>query len=156
MFTTIQAQNTTYENFGTGKDAQAQARHIAEKLFDQAYARGKRSRWVAKLTRRANVLHALTRQPEAARRSVGTVVVPLTRIVGSEGRSEDFDGAFNPLKKHNRERWISVAAARWNGVVLPAVELVQAGDEYYVRDGHHRISVAKVMGQLEIDARIIN
>ena len=156
MFTTIQAQTTAYENFETGKDAQAQARRIAGKLFDQAYARGKRSRWIAKLVRRANMLQALTRQPEAARRPVGTVVVPLARIVGSEGRSEDFDGAFNPLKKHNRERWISVAAARWTGAVLPAVELVQAGKEYYVRDGHHRISVAKVMGQLEIDARIVN
>ena len=92
----------------------------------------------------------------SARRPAGTVVVPLDKIVGSEGRSEDFDRAFNPLKKHNRERWISVAAARWTGAVLPAVELVQAGEEYYVRDGHHRISVAKVMGQLEIDARIMN
>lgn len=154
MFTTIQAQTTTFENFGTKQDEQAEARRIAGKLFDHAYARGKRSEWMAKLTRKANELQSLSHRSEAARRTVGTVVVPLSKIVGSEGRSEDFDAAFNPLKKHNRERWIGVAAARWTGVVLPAVELVQVGDEYYVRDGHHRISVAKALGQLEIDARL--
>jgi hypothetical protein len=156
MFTTIQAQTTTFENFGTKQDEQAEARRIAGKLFDQAYGRGKRSQWMAKLTRKENELQSLAHRSEAARRVVGTIVVPLTKIVGSEGRSEDFDAAFNPLKKHNRERWIGVAAARWTGVVLPAVELVQVGDEFYVRDGHHRISVAKALGQLEIDARVVN
>jgi len=156
MFTTIQAQTTTFENYGSGKDEWAEARQIAGKMFDQAYGRGKRSRWLAKLARKANALRILTTRTGTGRRMVGTVVVPLDKIVGSEGRSDDFDRAFNPLKKHNRERWIGVAAARWTGVVLPAVELVQVGDEYYVRDGHHRISVAKVMGQLEIDARIVN
>jgi hypothetical protein len=84
------------------------------------------------------------------------VVVPLEKIIGTEGRGEDFDADFHPLKKHNRERWISVYAARQMGVILPAVELVQVGDAYYLRDGHHRISVARAMGQLEIDARIMN
>jgi hypothetical protein len=60
------------------------------------------------------------------------------------------------LKKHNCERWINIAVARDMGVVLPAVDLVQVGDVYYVRDGHHRISVAKAMEQLDIDARIVN
>ena len=156
MFTTIQAQTTTFENFGTKHDEQSEARRIAGKLFDQAYARGKRGKWIAKLTGKANELQSLSHRSEAARRAAGTVVVPLTKIVGSEGRSDDFDAAFNPLKKHNRERWIGVAAARWTGIVLPAVELVQIGDEYYVRDGHHRISVAKALGQLEIDARMVN
>jgi hypothetical protein len=86
----------------------------------------------------------------------GTEVIPIKKIVGTEGRSEDFDADFHPLKKHNRERWISVAVARQMDVILPAVELIQKGDEYYVRDGHHRISVAKARGQLEIDARIVN
>jgi hypothetical protein len=40
------------------------------------------------------------------------------------------------------------------GVVLPPVCLIQVGDVYFVRDGHHRISVAKVMGQEQIDAEI--
>ncbi len=155
MFTTIQAQTTTIETFGSKQDEWTVARRIAGKLFDQAYAHGRRNRWLAKFTRRSNNLECLSGRTEITRRVIGAVVVPLAKIVGSESRSEDFDGDFHPLKKHNRERWIGVAAARWTGVVLPAVELVQSGDKYYVRDGHHRISVAKMLGQLEIDARIV-
>lgn len=154
MLTTLQA--ATINHFGTGKETHAQARKIAGKLFDRAYGQGTRSRLWTKLTGKTRHLPALPRQPEASHRTIATVVVPLSKIVGSEGRSEDFDADFRPLKMHNRERWISVAAARQTGVVLPAVELLQSGDKYYVRDGHHRISVAKLMGQLEIDARVVN
>jgi hypothetical protein len=37
---------------------------------------------------------------------------------------------------------------------LPPVELIQVGDVYFVRDGHHRISVARMMGQDSIDAEV--
>jgi hypothetical protein len=49
-------------------------------------------------------------------------------------------------------RWLRVAAARDQGKVLPPVVLVQVGDVYFVRDGHHRISVARALGQLDIEA----
>jgi hypothetical protein len=76
--------------------------------------------------------------------------------VGIEGRSKDFDAQFNLLKEHNHQRWANLAAARRTGVALPAVEPVEVGDECYVRDGHHRISVVRMMGRLEIYARIVN
>jgi hypothetical protein len=82
----------------------------------------------------------------------GTRTVPIGQIRGSEGRCEDFDGAFHPLKTHNEERWVSVAGAQLRGTGLPAVELIQLGEVYFVRDGHHRISVAAALGQQEIDA----
>jgi uncharacterized ParB-like nuclease family protein len=41
------------------------------------------------------------------------------------------------------------------GRELPPVELVQLGDLYFVRDGHHRISVAQAMGQESIEAEVI-
>lgn len=150
MLTNLQA--ATFEQFGIGREAQADARRIAGRLFDRAYARGQWAKWLGQQAR----LDTLPRRAEAAQRTARTVFVPLHRIVGSEGRTEDFDANFNPLKLHNRERWIGVAAARRTGVALPAVELVQIGNEYYVRDGHHRISVAKAMGQMEIEARIVN
>lgn len=154
MLTTL--QTATIEHFGTGREAYADALRIAGKLFDRAHSRGQWGQWWAKLSG-ANVhLATLPRRAEAARRTTKTVFVPLEKIVGSEGRSEDFDAAFNPLSLHNRERWMSVAAARRTGVTLPAVDLVQVGDEYYVRDGHHRISVAKALGQVEVEARIVN
>ena len=154
MLTTLQA--ATLEHFGSEKEKHAQARRIAGKMFDRAYGQARRRRLLAKLTGKPHDLPGLPSQPKAGRRTMVTVVVPLSKIVGTEGRSEDFDADFNPLKQNIRDRWISVAAARRTGVILPAVELLQVGDEYYVRDGHHRISVAKLMGQLEIDARIVN
>jgi hypothetical protein len=135
---------------------QDEARQIAAKLFDLAYLQSICGWLLAKLSHRTNNLRTLSGLPEATSRTLKTVIVPLAKIVGTEDRSEDFDTNFRPLKNHIRERWIGIAAARQLGIVLPAVELVKVGDEYYVRDGHHRISVARMMGQLEIDARIVN
>jgi len=86
------------------------------------------------------------------RRSAGTQIVPICQIRGSEGRCDDFDRAFRPLKGHTEERWVSVAKAYLRGLGLPPVELIQIGEIYFVRDGHHRISAAAALGQQEIDA----
>jgi hypothetical protein len=100
-------------------------------------------------------LHVVEQQSQVQRRNyVGIQSVPLAKIAGSEGRCDDFDADFRPLKSHNQERWVSVALARQQDVALPAVELVQVQDRYFVRDGHHRISVAKLDGQLEIEAEV--
>lgn len=85
----------------------------------------------------------------------GTQVVPIAQIRGSEGRSGDFDREFNPLQDRSRERWLSVAVARQQGKALPPVELIQIGEVYFVRDGHHRISVARALGQQTIEARVL-
>ena len=87
-------------------------------------------------------------------RYAGLRSVPIHQIRGSEGRSDDFDAEFRPLKAHNRWRWVNLAAARLRGAVLPPVELIQVGDVYFVRDGHHRISVARAFGQEHIDAEV--
>ena len=87
-------------------------------------------------------------------RHVGLKTVSLERIVGSEGRSDDFDCRFRPLRTHTQRRWQSVARAREQDAPLPAIDLIQVGDEYFVRDGNHRVSVAKARGQISIDAHI--
>ncbi len=61
----------------------------------------------------------------------------LRRIQGSEGRCRDFDRGFAPLQDHTRERWLSVAVAWLQG-----------------HDGHHRISVARALGCVDIDASV--
>ncbi|HEU5099030.1 MAG TPA: hypothetical protein VFU22_08425 [Roseiflexaceae bacterium] len=86
------------------------------------------------------------------RRAAGIQTVPIRQIRGSEGRCDDFDSEFHPLKDHTEERWASVARAYMRGLSLPPVELIQLGAVYFVRDGHHRISAAKALGQQEIDA----
>lgn len=82
----------------------------------------------------------------------GVQEVPVEQIKGSEGRVNDFDIDFNPVRNHVELRWVNIAIAMLRGVPLPPVELVRVKDVYYVRDGHHRISVARAMKQHSIDA----
>jgi hypothetical protein len=53
------------------------------------------------------------------------------------------------------DRWLSVAAAHFSGDTLPLVELIQLGEDYFVRDGHHRISVVRACSQEYIDAMVM-
>jgi len=89
-----------------------------------------------------------------SRHYLGCQEVNITKIIGSEGRCEDFDRSFNPRKTHNKERWLNVANVQLAGIPLPPVELIQINDAYVVRDGHHRISVAKAIGNRYVDARV--
>jgi hypothetical protein len=86
--------------------------------------------------------------------AAGTRSVPIHQIHGSESRPGDFDREFNPLHDINRARWLSVAGARLRGRALPPVALVQVGDGYFVRDGHHRISVARALSQTAVEATV--
>ena len=88
------------------------------------------------------------------RNYVGVQSVPIDQIRGSEGRSADFDRDFCPLQDRTRGRWLGIARARQAGKSLPPVLLVQVGKVYYVRDGHHRISVARALGQRTIEAKV--
>jgi hypothetical protein len=84
----------------------------------------------------------------------GLCAIEIERIVGTESRVDGFDRHFNPVADRIRERWVSIAALSLNEVGLPAVDLIQVGEEYFVRDGHHRVSVARALGWAYIDARV--
>lgn len=90
----------------------------------------------------------------AGRRYGGVRSVRIAQIRGSVGRDDDFDASFNPIKSHNKDRWVGVAAAWLRGVVLPPVALIQVGNDYYIQDGNHRVSVARSLGRLMIDAEV--
>ena len=75
-------------------------------------------------------------------------------IQASENCSGDFDRNFNPLDNYTKSRWLSIAVARLNSQAMPAVELIKVGEVYAVRDGHHRISVARALGEDYIDAHV--
>jgi hypothetical protein len=85
----------------------------------------------------------------------GVQTVPLAQIVGSTDRSRDFDRAFLPRRRHSAARWKSVGRAHQQGRELPPVELYRVGDVYFVKDGHHRVSVARARGQEFIDAEVV-
>ncbi len=84
----------------------------------------------------------------------GVQQVALDQILGSEGRAHEFDREFGPLQEHTRERWQRVATAWLAGDPLPPVRLIQVGDRYLVRDGNHRISVARAIGATTVEAVI--
>jgi hypothetical protein len=81
--------------------------------------------------------------------------VPIKNIVGSEGRYHDFDREFLPLHSATEDRWLSLDAAFHRMDNVPPVELYKVGDVYFVRDGNHRISVARRHGAKYIDAYVI-
>jgi hypothetical protein len=85
---------------------------------------------------------------------VGLQVVPLDQIVGSVDRTVDFDRGFRPTSPRLRSRWERIAAAQRRGESMPPVSLFKIGDLYFVRDGHHRVSVAKSLGRPDIDAYV--
>ena len=84
----------------------------------------------------------------------GVTQVYIDKIIGSEGRYKDFSRAFFPKKELLRNRWESIDKAHGDSVILPPVRLYEIGGVYFVRDGNHRVSVAKSVGALMIDAEI--
>jgi len=86
----------------------------------------------------------------------GVVPVPLDMIIGSEGRYRDFARGFLPRYGYLRDRWIRVDSAHYHDVILPPVRLYELGGAYFVRDGNHRVSVAKLQGVIEIDAEVVS
>jgi hypothetical protein len=128
------------------------------RLYETACRQGTMSKIWATLTGHSRRLFDL----ETVRRTVnvrnrhyaGVQTVAIRHIRGSEGRSRQFDGYFHPLQTYTQHRWLSIAVAYKQGQPLPPVELIKIGDIYFVRDGHHRISVAQMMGQEHIDAEV--
>ncbi|QSH93098.1 transcriptional regulator [Treponema medium] len=87
---------------------------------------------------------------------VGLKTVPINKIVGSEGRYNDFDNRFLPRSNELKQRWVNVDQAHLSDIVLPPIQLYELGGLYFVRDGNHRVSVAKTQGVEFIDAEVIS
>jgi hypothetical protein len=128
-------------------------------LYSRTRNRGWRGQVWSSLTGRSRRLFTLAEIDATctvhARRHAGIRTVPIGQIRGTQDRGHDFDRDFNPLQDHSKGRWLGIAAARQRGKALPLVELVQVGDVYFVRDGHHRISVARALGQRDIEAKVM-
>jgi hypothetical protein len=129
----------------------------AEELFDAALIRARWGKIWRYVVRKKQSLANLDLAHYRLRNAyeVGKQIVPIEQIRGTEGREADFDASFYPLNKHSRSRWINIAAAKYTGAEMPPVKLIKVGEEYYVRDGHHRISVARAFGEGAIDAEVI-
>lgn len=86
----------------------------------------------------------------------GMQTVPVRLIVGSEGRYNDFDNRFFPKSAHLKTRWEHIDMAHINDIPLPPISLYELGGVYFVRDGNHRVSVAKAKGIEFLDAEVVS
>ncbi len=86
----------------------------------------------------------------------GIRTVPVELIVGSEGRYRDFDNHFFPKNLHLKHRWENIDQAHLEDIILPPITLYELGGLYFVRDGNHRVSVAKAQGIAELDAEVVS
>jgi hypothetical protein len=87
-------------------------------------------------------------------RWVGLEVIPLDLIVGTVDRGRDFDRSFRPTSRRVRSRWEQIATAMRRGEPMPPIDVVRIGEIYFVRDGHHRVSVARALGWTDFEASV--
>lgn len=84
----------------------------------------------------------------------GLQTIPIQRIVGSVGRYHDFNRAFLPEQEYLRRRWRRMYEAAHSMQGFPPIDVYQVGEAYFVRDGHHRVSVLKEIGAPTIEAYV--
>lgn len=83
----------------------------------------------------------------------GDATIPVARVVGTAGRSRDFDGCFRPIHLALRKRIEEIIAAAPASLDEP-IEVVRVDQAYFVSDGHKRMAIARRMGREYIDARV--
>jgi hypothetical protein len=158
-----------FQNLNLYQDTQLPSSSYAENIHVRQYntalnqfkatlAKGKVFRLKRKMLRRPQFLYDLSvlKSELSLRGSCysGIQVVPISSIIGSESRIADFDMEFHPIDEKSRERWVNMAIVYLSRLPLPPVELIRMGDAYFVRDGHHRISVSRAFGQIAMDAEV--
>jgi hypothetical protein len=116
------------------------------------FDRARRAALVRRALRRRSHPRQLPEDSPRPGRAARLEVIPLAEVVGTVELSRQFDARFRPVSSLLRRRWESLALAHRKGMPLPPIEVRKGPDGYYVVDGRHRVSVARAVGQLEIDA----
>jgi len=128
------------------------------KMFREMLAHGSLFRlWAKMMHRRFSLLvlgETLKNHPVEASHFAGLKAVHIDHIQGTLNKAGEFDAEFNPTQNRSLSRWVGIALEKLRGNDLPPVYLIQVDGIYYVRDGHHRISVSRAMGQAFIDAEV--
>jgi hypothetical protein len=135
----------------------------ADAQFDFSRARRQRAlaRLSARLRREPDDVNQILPFEEVARalgrsgeRRLGLQVIPLDSIVGSVDRSREFDRSFRPTSPRVRERWQQINLAQRKGAPMPPIDVYRIGELHFVKDGHHRVSVARALRHTDISAYV--
>jgi hypothetical protein len=134
----------------------------ADAEFDFSRARRRRAlaRLSARLRRADDVDHILPFEEvvqalgRLGERRLGLKVIPLDSIIGTVDRSREFDRDFRPTSPRVRERWQRINLAQRKGEAMPPIDVYRIGELHFVKDGHHRVSVARALGHRDINAYV--
>src|SRR5215218_4170832 len=128
------------------------------------FSRARRARALARLSarlRRADDVDHILPFEEVARalgrigeRRLGLQLISLDSIVGTVDRSREFDREFRPTSSQVRERWQRINLAQRKGEAMPPIDVYRIGELHFVKDGHHRVSVARALGHRDINAYV--
>jgi hypothetical protein len=128
------------------------------------FSRARRARALARVSarlRRADDVNHILPFVEVAQalgrtgeRRLGEQLIPLDSIVGTVDRSREFDRSFRPTSARVRERWQRINLAQRRGQAMPPIDVYRIGDMHFVKDGHHRVSVARALGYTDINAYV--
>src|SRR5437870_4346264 len=119
--------------------------HIAQTDFDRARRKAFLREMTSALSGRPNWLlsfEEISRTlPMKGQVYRGVQQIPVSEIVGSVNRYQDFNREFLPTQSHTRPRWESVDVANLTDVPLPPIQVYKVNSVYFVKDGNHRVSV---------------
>ena len=133
----------------------------AQTDFSRARRRGVLERLAARLRREPADFHLILPFEEVVQalgyrgeRRLGLQTIPPDSIVGSVDRTRDFDRRFRPTSRRTRKRWERMATATRRGEAFPPIDVYRIGEVHFVKDGHHRVSIARAQGLPDIDAYV--
>lgn len=135
-------------------DSEQVAQQEFARALNKANMRGFWGRLLHQDTRLLVFQDILNCLPAYGRVDILRQIVPIQQIIGTAGRVNDFDNQFLPRAGAAAQRWKNVHKAYSRGESLPPISLYKVGKLYFVEDGHHRISVARLQGQDFIEAEV--
>lgn len=130
----------------------------AGSLFEWLYFKGQIKAFIAKFTGESRTIRYLDSMvgdmDDVDVEHLGVHPIRVEQIVGTQGRM-NYDKEFCPLQRRDKKRWMSVAVAMLSDVtLLSPITVVQVGEEFFTADGNHRVSVARTLNKLYMDADI--
>lgn len=99
--------------------------------------------------------HAVNHLRPKGEHYIGHQVIEVDKIIGSVDRYDDFDSHFMPKEPFTIERWTRLRQAQLAGIEFPPIQVYKVGEAYFVKDGNHRVALAKAEHQVYIDAEVI-
>lgn len=89
-------------------------------------------------------------------RYLGVQTIAIKDIAGSLGREREFSRSFLPAAStaRQKERWRQCYTRLLSGNIDSPVQVCRAGSEFFVVNGHHRVSVARYLNLESIQAHV--